>query len=260
MQLGEFSERIARDVAGRREAMVGELRQMVERLNAAPAGATPPAAATADSVRISAEARAAMNGLLPAPGEGRGVSPGQLIAAMRAVLTAGTPGAKAAAVESLGHLVRTLAANFPARNTSPFRGFPIDDQAAALVRVLAIPRPNEPPDVAAVVAMVRGLFIAGPDGAPPEAALQRAALAIFLAAARMESTLNPAAVPAAHYPQPAPAEFPAALLGHLVRPPGRRPRHEDDEDDDGDPSDPDFDESADGDDSPWQGGGAQTFV
>lgn len=254
MQISEFPERVARETLGRREAMVGELRQLVERLNTAPAGAVPPAAATADSVRISAEARAAMNGL-SAQGEGRGVSPGQLIAALRAVLTAGTPAARAAAVESLGHLVRTLAANFPARMTGTFRGFPIDDQAAALVRLLAIPQPGRPPDAASVVALVRSLFVAVPDG-PPEAALQRAALAIFLAAARMEVGTNPSATLVT--PEGVPAEFPAALLGHLVRPPGRRSRREN-EDHRHDPDEADADEPGD-DDARGNGGDAQTFV
>ncbi len=222
MQIGDTQEAATRDVAARREAMVGQLRQLVDRLNVAPAGAIPPAAIQADTVRISPEARQAMNSLAGAGQASGGASPNQVIAAIRNVLLAATPQASAAATTRLAELVRNIVSTFPVRGAASLRGYPIDDRAADLVRALLPPAPGgAAPEPPAIASLVRSLF-AGHGGAeaPPEAALQRAALAIFLAATRTaaEPVATPLSQPAAEQ-QAAPREFPAALLGHLA-PPG----------------------------------------
>ncbi|HMO55046.1 MAG TPA: hypothetical protein PJ994_11120, partial [Tepidiformaceae bacterium] len=81
MHIGEFHESASRDVTARREAAVTELRQLADRLSAAPGNAIPPAAPLPDSVRISPEARAAMNSLIAGP-PATSASPADVIAAL----------------------------------------------------------------------------------------------------------------------------------------------------------------------------------
>ena len=246
MQISDSHESVTRDASARREAMVGQLRQLVERLNVAPGAAVPPAAVEVDTVRISPEARRAMNSL-SAPGQPPGgASPGQVIAAIRAVLLAASPDAAAAATARLAELVRTIVTTFPARTATSLRGYPIDDHAANLVRALLPPAGGAAPEAPAIAAFVRSLFAghAGAD-APPEAALQRAALAIFLASTRAayDSAPDAAALPDLALPA-APRELPAALLGHLAQvTPGRRDdpvrrRERDHHDEDGQEGEP----------------------
>lgn len=227
MQIGDLHESVTRDATARREAMVGQIRQMVERLNVAPPGAIPPAAAQADTVRISPEARQAMNSLAGAAHGSGGASPGQVIAAIRAVLVAGTPESAALAAARLGELVRNIVATFPARSSGPLQGYPIDDRAADLVRALLPAAGQSSPPPATVAAMVRALFVGQAENdAPPEATPQRAALAIFLAATRVAAEgAPPGTSPAFAETQARTGDLPAALLGHLV-PPEKRARSE----------------------------------
>lgn len=246
MHIGDSQEALARDVTARREAMVGQLRQLVERLNVAPGHAIPPAAVGVDTVRISPEARQAMNSLAGAGQPGGGASPAQVIAAIRAVLLASTPEASVAATARLAELVRNIVHTFPARTAATLRGYPIDDRAADLVRAMLLPSTRSAPEPATIAALVLSLFAGkAADGAPPEATLQRAALAIFLAATRTSAEEAPAARPSTEAAL-LPREFPPALLGHLAQPgPQRRVesvrrRHrEDDSHHDDDPTDED---------------------
>lgn len=226
MQIGDSHESITRDASARREAMVGQIRQLVERLNVAPGAAIPPAAIEVDTVRISPEARQAMNSLAATGQTAGGASPGQVIGAIRAVLLASNPEASAAATARLAELVRNIVTTFPARTTTTLRGYPVDDHAAYLVRALLSPPPGGAPEPPAIAALVRSLFAGQAEGdAPPEAALQRAALAIFLAATRTAAdAAAPSPIPApGAEAQTQPRDLPAALLGHLAQPGGRKP-------------------------------------
>jgi hypothetical protein len=123
--------------------------------------------------------------------------------------------------------LRSIVATFPIRVTTRLQGYPIDDRAAELVRALLPQGGQPPPQPAAVAALVRALFAGQGDAdAPPEATLQRAALAIFLASARIagEVAAQPMPAPLAEA-QARAGEFPPALMGHLV-PPEKRVRVE----------------------------------
>src|SRR5690606_32362083 len=128
MHIGDSNEAAARDVTARREAMVGQLRQLVDKLNVAPGPAIPPAAVLADTVRISPEARQAMNSLASTGKPRGGASPAQVIAAIRAVLLATSPAATTVATSRLAELVRNIVTTFPVRAATNLRGYPIDDR------------------------------------------------------------------------------------------------------------------------------------
>ena len=220
MRIGDAGDAAIRAALGWREGAPVEAARIARRLGIGPDGATAPAVIQADTVRVSAEARAVFLGAMHADA-GRTPAPGELIAAVRAVVAAGSPAEVRAAVERLGAVLRG------ARVASPGEVFP-GERSARLLRLAEV-------SVAAVAAarggsatramraanVVRALATPVPgEVLAPERLLERAAAAVYLAAGRLAAeagAIEPSAGPGEA------GELPAALLslaGAPVR--GRR--------------------------------------
>ena len=250
MRIGELDDSVGKETAVRRDAAATTLARLGQRLAEPVIPATKPAVSLADSVRISAEARAAQfakaAGALPLPPF---PSPVELVAALKVLATAKNPAEVAAATAQLAEFVRKMAASFSA--PAAMAGARESDAVAeVLVRQLLghgqpASRQAAPvflPDPPEVVWLVRRLLATLPsvprgDGLPSAAPTQfeRVAVAILIALTRVgageRTDLHPT-VP--HEPAP----FPAVLLGLLGaprpafrRPRTRRPKASDDEGD-----------------------------
>ncbi len=221
MRIEHAGDAANRAAGGWQEAASVEAGRIARRIAIGPDGATAPAVIQADTVRISAEARAVAPGALHA-GAGGPPAPGDVIGAVRAVLMAGTPAEVRGAVERLGavlrrstpmgkdilseppgRLLRVAAMSVAAVEVACGGSASRVMRAANLVRALAAPLPGE--------------VLAG------ERLLERAGAALYLAAGwrAMEGDATwPAVMPAAAGET---GELPAALLS-LAGAPGHRRR------------------------------------
>ncbi len=235
-----MDDAIGKQVLARRETLNGELSRLGAKLAEPGHGAVSPAGDLADSVRISAEARAAQFsrklGELPLPPF---PSPLQLVAALKSLAAARTPEQSAEAVRALVSLVRQLARALPA-NPAQGPATPAGEAAAVLVRaLLGAGSPGQAGPLA------RELLAAFPVQAVqgvtrPANTFERAAVAILTAVMNLRAS-GEIPIPLAGG-APGGMPFPAALLAFLAQPsptgPIRRKRrteretsHEDDEDD-----------------------------
>lgn len=232
-------------MAHRRGVIATELARLGATLSEPQAG-TRPAAALADAVRISAEARAAHFGISsPAAPASAFPSPSEVSAALRALVDAPGAAARANAAGQLGALIHQLAAVF--RGGKAPAGIALDPSAAALVRLLLAATPDAPPDAERAAMLARELLAqAGLQGAPgmSPGAVERATAALLAAVLVTREGAHPEQGAAQA------GQFPAALhsLAAQVTPPrprrGKRAEPEACEGDDETPGDSDESRSA----------------
>lgn len=216
VRIGEMDDAIGKQALARREALNGELSRLGAKLAEPGHGAVSPAGDLADSVRISAEARAAQFsrklGELPLPPF---PSPLQLVAALKSLAAARTPEQSAEAIRALVSLVRQLARALPA-NPAQGPATPSGETAAALVRaLLSAGSPGHAGPLA------RELLAAFPAQAAqgatvPATTFERAAVAILTAVMNLRAS-GDIPIPLAGG-APGATPFPAALLGFLAQP------------------------------------------
>lgn len=185
MRIEHAGESVAGGFWGRQETASVEAARIAGRLAMGPDGATAPAVLQADTVRISAEARAVLQRAAHEAGRGAPL-PGEVIAAVRAVVMADSAVEVRTAVERLGavlrrarvappgptrdgvqaaRLLRLASVSAAAMEASRGGSATWSMRAASLVRALTAPQPGE--------------AIAG------ERLLERAGAALYLAAGRL---------------------------------------------------------------------------
>lgn len=196
VRINEFEDTVAREFFARRETLVAEASRVARGLAAGPDGATPPAVAQVDTVRISAEARAVLNALTGPPGKSL-PGPDAIMAAIRQILEAGTARDVLEGVLGLAGLVGRLGES-PGGPGPRWRDATFFERlAAAAIRGLEQAGVNPTPvAVARVGALIRAL-VGEAQAAGGGPGLERSALALYLAATRGPAAARMAGDPGA---------------------------------------------------------------
>ncbi len=226
MRIGELDDSVGKQAGTRREAMATEIARLGAKLAEPAQGTAKPIGNIADSVRISAEARAAQfpRRLAELP-LARFPSPAALVAALKDVAAAATSEGTVEPLARLVSLVRQMAQALPASPPAS-AATPASAAAAELVRVL-LRGPNGSRD--GVAALVRELLAALPStpqhGAPTLQAtpFERAAVAV-LSAVMSARADGQAALPSEQIPGPLPPALYSAAAGPPLARRGNRAR------------------------------------